>query len=224
MKVTFDRRIQTAKNIYTFWFTPEKTMRHIAGQFIELRIPHPDKDKRGDKRWFTLSSSPTDKQVSITTKFSPQNSSSFKQALDSLTPGDQLDIASPMGDFILPKDPNIPLLFVAGGIGSTPFHSIIKYLNDSGEKRDVTLIYAVSNDDEIAFNEEFSKLGDSFKKVVGSRIDADTIKTLGNVTDDHYIYLSGPEPMVEALEKDLKSGGFNKKHIYTDFFPGYTEI
>lgn len=222
MKVTLDHVQPIAQNIFTFWFRPEKPVRHIAGQFIELRIPHDHKDKRGDKRWFTLSSAPTEELISISTKFADADGSSFKTALRELKPGALLDMASPMGDFVLPKDPSIPLLFVAGGMGITPFRSIIKYLQDSEEKRDIELIYAVRDKSEAAFLEIFTKMGDKFE-LATDRINAEKILGKAKDPENQYIYLSGPEPMVEVLDKELKSKGFNKKHIQTDFFPGYLD-
>ncbi len=224
MKVLFDHSEEIAGSIRTFWFRPEKPVRYTAGQFIELRIPHDHKDNRGDKRWFTLSSSPIDELLSITTKFAAENGSSFKQALASLEAGTELNMASPMGDFVLPKDGSIPLTFVAGGIGCTPYHSMVKYLKDSSEFRTITVIYAANSQDDIAFIETFRDLGKHFVRVVGERLSADKILELSGNREDQYIYLSGPEPMVEALDKDLKSQGFNKKYIRTDFFPGYDEI
>jgi glycine betaine catabolism B len=224
LKAILDHIEDIAPNIKTFWFRPQSPVRHTAGQFTEIRLPHASKDKRGDKRWFTISSSPTEDLVSITTKFSTNPSSSFKKTLQSLKPGTELNLASPMGDFILPKDPTIPLIFVAGGIGCTPFRSIIKYVLDSGEKRDITLLYAANSEQEVAFMDIFKSLNKKFKILVGERLTAEKIKDLANVTSSHYIYLSGPEPMVEALEKDLKRSGVDKRHIHTDFFPGYTSV
>lgn len=224
MKVTLDHKESITSNITTFWFSATSLPRYNAGQFIELRLPHDDKDKRGDKRWFTLSSSPTESMLSITTKLAAENGSSFKTALRHLGVGTELDMAAPMGDFILPKDPSVPLVFVAGGIGCTPFRSMVKYLQDSGQSRDITLLYAASDNSEVAFRNIFEKLGNKFQIIVGTRLDAAKIIELSGATDNHYLYLSGPEPMIEALAKDLKNNGINKKKIYTDFFPGYTQI
>jgi glycine betaine catabolism B len=224
MKVTLDHTEDIAQNIRTFWFKPEKKPHHVAGQFIELRIPHDQKDKRGDKRWFTLSSSPTEDLLSITTKLTDPNGSSFKSALANLKKGTELSMASPMGDFILPKDPEIPLVLVAGGIGCTPYRSMVKYLHDTHQKRDITLIYAARSKDEIAFKNIFSVLGPQFKTVVEERLTAEKILDLSGHKPNQYIYLSGPEPMIEALEKDLKKAGVNKRQIHTDFFPGYLEV
>ncbi len=234
MRVALDHIEDIAENIKTFWFKPEKPFRHTAGQFIELRIPHDNKDKRGDKRWFTLSSSPTEDLVSITTKLTPKDGSTFKQALLALQPGNELTMSEPMGDFVLPKDPSIELVFVAGGIGVTPMRSMIKFLHDSGEKRTITLIYALRVESEMAFKDLFKAADITFIPVIGEpspawkgetgRIDASRIVSLASGHENKYIYLSGPEPMTESLYKELKQLGVNKKQLVTDYFPGYAAI
>lgn len=234
MRVSFDHIEEVAENIKTFWFKPERPPRHVAGQFIELRIPHNDSDKRGDKRWFTLSSSPSEELLSITTKFTPEGGSTFKQALLALNGDSQLSMSDAMGDFVLPKDETIGLIFVAGGIGVTPMRSMIKFLFDNQSKRDITLIYSVRSADELAFTKLFEAAGIKFIPVVGEstagwsgetgRLDAERIISLAPGYENKYIYLSGPEPMTESLYKELKRLGVNKKHLVTDYFPGYTDI
>ena len=220
-----------AKNIATFYFEPVKPVRYIAGLFTELYLPHKNKDKRGEKRWFTLSSPPEQKFLSITTNFTRPEGSTFKRELENLKPGQEVSMAAPMGDFVLPKDASIPLIFVAGGIGCTPFHSIISCLNNQNETRDISLLYAARTLDKVAFRETFELLGKKFKIILqdppedweGStgKLSAELITNLVDITPAHYIYVSGPEPMVETVSKDLKNEGINKKHIYGDFFPGY---
>src|SRR5665213_828787 len=142
MKAELDHIIHEnhSKTIKSFWFEPERPLDYIAGQFIMMSIKHDHPDDRGKEHWFTVSSSPSDAPlISITTKFSTP-SSSFKTALHKLKPGEHVAISDPMGDFVLPKDRNIPLIFVAGGIGITPFHSIIKWLHDTKQSRDITLL------------------------------------------------------------------------------------
>ncbi len=220
MKVILDHRSEVANGICTFWFRVDSKPHHIAGQFIELRIPHENKDKRGDKRWFTLSSSPSEPLLSITTKLAPKDGSSFKSALRSLEPGTELNMATPMGDFVLPKDATIPLVFVAGGIDATPFRSICKYLLDSGESRQINIIYNAHSDEEVAFRDVFESFGEKFKTVIDERLTAEKILDIAGGDDDQYIYISGPEPMIESLNKDLRNAGVNKKHIHTDFSLG----
>jgi ferredoxin-NADP reductase len=159
MEITLDHKKAETDNITTFYFRPEKPVRYTAGQFAEWAVKHAHPDERGIKRWFTISSSPTDELVSLTTKFSSDKSSSFKKALFKLAPGDKILMSDPMGDFVLPKLTQTPLIFVAGGIGITPFHSILSYLASNREARPIKLLYGVRNEDEIIFQDTFNKAG-----------------------------------------------------------------
>lgn len=219
MKVIFDHSEQVAENIRSFWFSKPASLHHVAEQFIELYLPHAEHDERGERHWFTLSSSPTENKLGIATKFS-NPSSSFKQILGLLEPGKEVYMAEPMGDFVLPKDPSIPLVFVAGGIGCTPFRSIIKYLIDSGEERNIKLIYLAASNAEVAFEDVFSILDDKFIKIIDPKTDARHIyKYIDNTSG--YTYISGPEPMVEQLRDGLEDLGVDRQAIYTDFFLNY---
>lgn len=238
MNVVFERAEDAAHNIKTFWFKPERPVRYTAGQFTEINLPHDNPDDRGIKRWFTLSSSPTDDMVSITTKFASHQSSTFKQHLRELKPGTPLKLADPMGDFVLPKDPTIPLVFVAGGMGITPMHSMIKYLLETGEKRDIHLIYAVTEEDELAFVSEFKeyseKYGMKFTPVVKQPV-GDWQGEIGSLSVDRILqlapndgrslyYISGPEPMVENFFKEFQEKNVPKDRLVTDYFPGYQQF
>jgi glycine betaine catabolism B len=234
MNVVFNHSEDTARNIRTFWFKPEKPVRYIAGQFTEIYLPHDDPDDRGIRRWFTISGSPTDGMVSITTKFASHQSSTFKQTLSKLTPGMPLKLADPMGDFVLPKDPSIPIVFVAGGMGITPMHSMVKWLKDTNEKRDIHLIYAATEEDELAFVPLFKEYGLKFTPVVktpkgkweGERGSMSVDRILQLAPDDgkYRLYLSGPEPITEAFYKELKAKGFSEDRQVTDYFPGYQQF
>ena len=157
MQVVFDHHKDEAANITTFYFKLEAPVRYTAGQYIELTLEHPRPDDRGQKRWFTLSSSPTDPFLSITTKFAGTEGSSFKKALHQLEPGRALRMSEPMGDFVLPKLVQTPLVFVCGGIGITPFHSILTWLTATNESRPITMLYGVHSEEEIIFQETLDK-------------------------------------------------------------------
>jgi glycine betaine catabolism B len=230
MKITFDHSENIAKDIYTFWFKPKKHFSYIPGQFVELILKHPDKDRRGEKRWFTLSSSPTEELLTISTKIT-ESSSSFKKALVSLHPGDQAVISALMGDFVLPEDTELPLLFVAGGIGCTPYRSMLQYLADKAESRQITLIYAANTKDEVAYRSLFNNLGSNFKIVLSNpgrrwsgptgKLDAKLIHEQLDSTQNPQIYVSGPRGMIESVVKELKLSGIARKRIKTDYFPDY---
>lgn len=234
MRVILDHVQDEASHIRTFWFRPKAPVQYMAGQYTELTVPHDNPDERGIKHWFTLSSSPTDSLLSITTKHAVDRVSTFKQALWSLPVGTELHMADPMGDFVLLKDKIIPLVFVAGGIGVTPFHSMIKWLQDTGEKRDIHLIYGARVIEEVAFRPLLEKGVKEFQIVLTEppaawngqpgRLSADKILELAGDTSDKMIYLSGPEPMIKMFETDLLNRGIDRQQVVIDDFPGYTTI
>lgn len=234
MQVVFERSKDEAANIRTFYFRPEKPLYYTAGQYTELTLQHPHPDERGIRRWFTLSSSPTDELLSITTKYAGDDtSSSFKKALFALEPGTELHLADPMGAFVLPKFIQTPLVFVAGGIGITPFHSILGWLAATSEQRPIKLLYGVRSEDEIVFQETFDKAGVHATIVVGEassawggergQLTAELILGLEQPSEDTLVYVSGPELMVQKLGKDLQKSGLANYQIVTDEFPNYAQ-
>ncbi len=232
MNVVFEHKELLARNIYTFWFKPVKPVDYVAGQFIEMYLPHEGHDDRGQKRWFTLSSSPTDKRISITTKFADEDGSTFKEHLRALKHGTELKLADPRGDVVLQKDATIPLVFVAGGMGITPIHSILKYLHDTGQKRDIQLIYISEHFDQMPFRDLFATYDIDYVAIpkyasigwkgrTGSVTVTDILEIAGDDKDKKMFYVSGPEPLAEALTKELEQHGVDKHRVVTDYFPGY---
>lgn len=224
MRATLHSIQNITPTVRTFWFQPERPVHYVAGQFTELHLPHDTVDDRGIRRWFTLSSSPSEPLLGITTKFEPTSGSSFKRELARLQPGAELNLADPMGDFVLPKNPAIPLVFVAAGLGITPVRSMITWLRDTGEQRSVTLLYTVSTAAELAFETLFRSYNLSFTPLIrdqgAARLTATDIQELAG--DDALIYISGPEHMVETLYKELKVKGIDPSRLVGDYFPGYT--
>lgn len=230
MQATLDHIEDITEHIKTFWFKPEQDLRYEAGQFVELTLPHNDPDDRGTRRWFTLSSSPTDGLFSITTKLAIKPSS-FKRHLFSMNKGYMFKVSDAMGDFVLPKDKKAPLLYVVGGIGVTPAHSMIKWLSDSDEQREVHVLYAAHSDTELAFHDLFDNYAKTAQYIVqepttswggtaGSITSAD-IYSLATTLNKPFIFLSGPEEMVEVFFAELKERGVNPSRLITDYFPGY---
>lgn len=209
-------------------------MQYTAGQFTEFQLPHENPDDRGIKRWFTLSSSPSDELVSITTKFAGETASSFKKNLWNLPVGTELDFAEAMGDFVLPKDPSIPLVFVAGGLGITPFHSILSYLIATKEKRQIEALLAFNEPGDVLFEDLFQAYGIKPTVVISNppnawpgetgHLSGKRIMELVDDLKNKRLYVSGPEPMVESLEKELLEAGLDKNNLVLDFFPGYQPI
>lgn len=220
MKLKLVKKQPVARNTIMFWFEPDAPLHQIAGQYIELYLPHEPTDERKTKRWFTLSSSPTEKLLAITTKLHPTRPSSFKNSLNNLSIGEELTALPPMGDFILPKDKSIPLVFIAGGIGITPYRSILKYLEDTHEKRDIELIYAVNSLEDMAFLDLIERNASKFITHIGELNAKDVLRNIGEIADKQ-IYVSGPEKLVETLQKDLLKAGISELQLRVDFFHNY---
>lgn len=235
MQITFDHSTNESSTIRTFWFKPPKPLDYTAGQYIELTLRHSPTDDRGEKRWFTLSSAPNQPLISITTRYAGERqSSTYKNALFALQPGATLDLAGPMGDFVLPKDVNIPLIFVAGGIGITPFHSMLAWLADQKQHRPISLMWGIRTEDDIIFQDTFDRANIHATIVVSDpsgswggergQLTGSMIAGLAPLRDNTLIYLAGPEPMTEALANDMLRSGIKRHQLVTDYFPGYTKF
>ena len=137
-----------------------------------------------------------------------------------------------MGDFIMPVDKAIPLVFVAGGIGDTPFRSIIRWLHDKNEARNIQLRYAAHDESELIERDLFDKLQTQYMLSQPSptwsgltgQLTASKIQELVTANDRTHVYLSGPEKMVEIITKDLITDGLPKHQVITDYFPGYDKL
>ena len=234
MKVTLHHTENVGPHIRTFYFEPERPVQYTAGQFVEITLPLEHPDERGKRREFTLSSSPTEEFLSITTRYSIEKPSSFKKALFKLKDGAELTMTEPMGDFVLPKLIQTPLVFVAGGMGITPFRSMFKWLSDTLEERNIQFIYGVRTEDDIIVQPEMDDAKIHATILVSDptpawggvrgRITAERIMGLKDIDENTLVYLSGPESMVEDLSGDLRSLGLSYHHIVTDAFHGYSEV
>lgn len=223
MNVTLHHVHDEAPTIRTFFFKPERPLRYVAGQFVELTVPHDNPDNRGTKHWFTLSSAPGHELVSITTKHADKPST-FKQALWKLKTGDSVDMSEPMGDFVLPKDPNQPLVWVAGGVGITPFHSIVQWLVDTKQERKIQFLYSVHNKEDLVFAKTWDQPFISAQYIVGQpNLTAEKIVGLVDGIEGKQVFISGPEPMTEAIVEQFKKNfGMTQDQLITDYFPGYS--
>lgn len=99
--VRFIKKEKLKNNIFSFYFDREDTVFiFLSGQYVQLTLPHADTDERGSSRYFTISSSPTERDyLTITTRV---GKSSFKKALSGLTPGTKVQFFGPIGTFLLP--------------------------------------------------------------------------------------------------------------------------
>jgi glycine betaine catabolism B len=145
----------------TFRFSTEGTgFRYLSTQAIRLHLPGVD-DPWGASRTFSLSSSPSEAGfLQVTCKISD---TPFKQALSRLLPGARAEVYGPLGSFLL--DTSRPCVFVAGGIGITPFRGMIRYAADTGVRVPLTLLYSARVPEELVFREELEQIARSMSNL-----------------------------------------------------------
>ncbi len=220
MKLTLAKKVSLGQDVVSFIFNPEKTIVWEPGQFMRFVLKHESPDERGTERWFTISSAPFEKTITITTKLTPNHSSSFKKALTLMKIGGSLEADRPIGDFIL-KEVGENNIFLAGGIGITPFRSIFAQKDYEQAKINGTLLY-LSNNNSFIFKDELDEYTQSsgIKAYYLKKRPDDLINGL-NPTDSSAIYISGPAQMVDAYKKIISLRGYKDDQVMTDFFPGY---
>lgn len=229
-------RIKLTNDTYEFVFSKEQGFLYEPGQYLEWTIETKKIDRRGNRRFFTIASSPTEKDLKIGIKVYDRPSS-FKNTLMSLKLGDKALAGNLAGDFVLPKETK-SLIFVAGGIGITPFRSMIKYLLDKNIKRQIVLYYSNKNEDEIVYKDIFDEaerklniktvynltdinnIGAQWRGYKG-RLNEEIIKKESPEYKNSIFYLSGPHAMVVGFEDTLLKMGVNSSQVKKDFFPGY---
>jgi ferredoxin-NADP reductase/Na+-translocating ferredoxin:NAD+ oxidoreductase RnfD subunit len=161
---TLKEKNEVGSGTVDFVFVPDGKMKFQPGQYMEWTLSHPKTDTRGNRRYFTIASSPTERDLHLGVKFY-EPASSFKKKMLALESGDRIMGGSLAGDFVLPEEKQKKLAFIAGGIGITPFRSMAKYLADRGEQRSVVMLYSNRNTEDIAYREIF----DEAKEKIGMR-------------------------------------------------------
>ncbi|MDD3531365.1 MAG: RnfABCDGE type electron transport complex subunit D [Candidatus Pacebacteria bacterium] len=233
--LTLVQRSKIAEGTYEFIFAPDRPLRFKAGQYMEWTLGHRFADDRGNRRFFTIASSPTEKVVRLGVKFyAPE--SSFKRALWSMRANESLSASHIAGDFVLPNDKKKKLVFIAGGIGVTPFRSMVQYLIDTKDTRPVTLLYSNKTASEVAYRNVFDRAAQEIGMKTVYALTDEPVPLLGThngfidralieqeVPDykERVFYISGPHGMVTAFEKMLRDMGVSRFNIKTDYFPGF---
>jgi len=227
---------QVGKGVYDFKFETPRRLNFKPGQYMEWTLGLSRGDSRGNRRYFTLASSPTENNALLGIKFYP-DSSRYKQELLDLEEGQEIYAGQLSGDFILPKNKNKKIVFVAGGIGITPFRSMLKYLIDRNEARPIIVLYANRLADEIVYTdvleEAREKLGiktvyalsdtkqapPDWQGVLGHFTPQSVVQAVPDFSERTF-YISGSHNMVVGFNDVLISLDQPRSKIKTDFFPG----
>ena len=225
-KLTLEHRHQETRDTVSFRFKSEEIKVWKPGQYLHYTLDHPYPDGRGTERYFTISSAPYEGHIQITTRFSNKKCSSFKMALRDMVVGGTVEADSLEGDFVV-EDPSKRLVFIAGGIGVTPYRAILLALDHARAPINVDLLYA-NRDEEFPFKaelERFTKKHPTFRAHYFSgpkRLDERAIAAAVGDLVKPIFYVSGPDPMVKAFETLLKGMSVPKSRVKTDYFPGYS--
>ena len=215
---------QEIDNIFTFTFAPENPIKWEPGQYLHYILDHPNPDDRGVERWFTIAAAPYENNIKITTRYADGRQSTFKQALKKLKPDDTIEGDNPEGDFLI-NDLSKKYILIAGGIGVTPFYSILKQLDNVGKKIDAELLY-LSRDENLAFIDELEEMSQKNRslcihKFTGDNKLSDEELTALTQIETSVFYVSGPKSMVGYYFEKLQNLGVQSDRLKKDFFPGY---
>jgi ferredoxin-NADP reductase len=231
--LTLERIERAAADTYDFVFRSPRKFAFQPGQYLEWTLGLDHADNRGNRRYFTVASAPTEDVVRLGVKFYPE-ASAFKRALGDMAPGDTIHAAQLAGNFTLPANPETKLAFLAGGIGITPFRSMLQYLIDRDEARPITVLYGAATEADIAYRDVL----DDAERMLGIRtvyavqhgarrgqypglIDARLVRAAIPDFGERIFYISGPQTMVTAVRKTLRGMGVHRSRIKTDYFPGF---
>lgn len=215
-----EKRFET-QDIFSLIFEKPAGFHFYPGQYLDIELLV--NDPRGKTRAFTISSSPTEDFLMITPK---KGVSPFKKLMENLKAGNTIESSHSAGTFTL--DESSPAVFLAGGVGITPFRSIIKYCLDQQISTSITLIYSNSTDDFL-FKKELENWKQNLSNLtiiyhnsslIGHLNKTKLYTAVGSLVNNIF-YLAGSHGFVNAMEKILKDLGVDEINIRYDRFDGY---
>lgn len=208
-----------------------------AGQTIDLTLVNPpETDAEGNTRAFSITAAPSDTEIMITTRM---RDTAFKRTLKGAETGLKVEIAGPFGSFTLHEKQNRPAIMLVGGIGITPFRSMVLDATGRNLPHKIYLFYSNRRPEDAAFLDELSALGKRNPNFVFIPTMTDMEKSVmswegerGYITremierhvpdkTDAVYYSAGPQVMVAAMRKIVESMGVSADDFRTEEFSGY---
>lgn len=220
-----DRVVKESDSVTSIYIRGNNLLRFNskAGQFVLVRILAP---KLGPQEHpFSLSQVTTDEHLRITVK----NIGDYTAMLQDLKPGNKVIVSGPFGSFTRAKATSPKMLYLAGGIGITPFRAMIEEGNQSGD--DAILIWSNKSAKDVIFQDDFKKFEATSKfkffqffsqekngKAAAGRLTADQIVNLVPDLKERSIYICGPMPFINSLESGLKNAGLRSEQLHSEKF------
>jgi len=235
--VKLRQRREVAEATMAFQFDKPAGFTFMAGQFLDMTLKNPpETDAEGNVRTFSIASAPTEDMLMVATRM---RDTAFKRVLKAMPPGGRVSLRGPAGKFTLDGTDVRPAVFLAGGIGVTPFVSMLRDGAHSRLARDLWLFYSNRRPEDAAFLDELAALPNRHSRCrfVGTMVEMDKssrpwtgetgfldramlerhLKSLAA----HVYYIAGPPGLVEAMQKMLTDAGVAPSAIHTDEFFGY---
>ncbi|MHB1529595.1 MAG: ferredoxin--NADP reductase [Acidiferrobacteraceae bacterium] len=227
---------QVAEGTMAFRFERPAEFTYKPGQAVDITLVDPATDAKGQHRILSLVSAPYENELIVATRM---RDSTFKNALKATAAGDHVQLEGPFGSLILHANRARPAVFVAGGIGITPFMSILQQAAKDFLEQHLYLIYANRRPEDAAFLTELVELGQKNKyfRLVATmtgmhksssvwagdrgRIDAALLKRVASDLLVPIYYAAGPPAMVNGIRQALNSMGVSDDDIRSEDFFGY---
>ena len=228
---------ELAQGTMAFWFSKPAGFAFKPGQSISLELIDPPAESNSTRRIFSLASAPFEPRLMIATRM--REESAFKRALKALPASARVRLQGPVGSFALHDDVSRPAVFVAGGIGITPFMSILRQAARDRLPQRLLLAYSNRRPEDAAFLAELqemerghanfrlfatmTEMTKSTRKWDGATgmVDAEFLKGLAAGVVAPVYYVVGPPAMVAAMQEALRQTGVAEDDVRTEEFYGY---
>lgn len=198
-----------------------------AGQAVDLSLLDPPAEANSSHRLLSLVSAPFEAELAVATRM--REASAFKRALGMLAPGATVSLKGPQGVMTLHEDPGRAAVFIAGGIGITPFMSMLRQAAHDRLGHRFFLLYSNRQPAQAAFLHELQSLERQYDhfRLLARMTDGDgfldeiTIKSFIASAQGPLYYLAGPPAMADAMTRILRGSGIKDEDISSEEFYGY---
>ena len=211
-------RHEIADGTMEFHFTRPDGFDFKAGQAIELVLPEP-----AGGHAFSLVNAPSEGELVVATRM---RDSAYKRALRALPIGACVKVDGPFGSLTLHRNPSRAAVFIAGGIGITPFMSIVRNAVEECLKHPMALVYSNRRARDAAYLDELRSIENlrlvaTLTEEGGGFVDAATIRRAAEGLPAPIFYVAGPPAMVEAMKAVLEKAGVEDTDVRSEEFFGY---
>ena len=230
-QIALRRRETVAEGTVAFYFEKPPGFSHEAGQNAMFTLIDPrEEDAAGPTRTFTIASAPHEPELMIATRM---RDSAFKRFLGKAPPGAKLEMEGPLGIMVLHEDASRPAVFLAGGIGITPFLAMARDAAKRGLPHRIVLLYSNRRPQDAAFLAELERSQGPKFHLVATMTDAPVWRgekrrisreLLGEHVPDlraPIYYFAGPPGMTMAVQGMLKDLGVSEDDMRSEEFYGY---